>query len=86
MEPDVLFHKCLYHWFRNLAQLSGIDLFLDDFKPHPRTYMLVSALYVLLGCCIWTLYSYPFDDKLICATFLGFTCQVYMHSWIDRNN
>lgn len=76
LEADVLFHKCLYHWFRTLAQLCGMDLFLDDFKPNLHTYMLISALYVLLVSCIWTIYSYPFDEKLTCAAILGYNCQV----------
>lgn len=76
MEPDVLFYICLYHWFRTMAQLAGIDLFRPDFKPHPGTYMLISALYVLLVSCIWTIYMYPFEEKLMCAAFLGFNCQV----------
>lgn len=95
MEPDKLFYICLYHWFRKLAKLSGIDLFLDDFKPSSRTYVLVVALYILVLCCIWTIHLYPKDEKIICSAFLAFTCQVppnitFLHSIgrqkIDKNS
>lgn len=76
MEPDVLFQRCLFHWFRKLAQMAGIDLFLNNYKPTAYTYVVVSTFYVFLFSCLWTIYSYEFDEKLICASMLAFDCQV----------
>lgn len=76
MDPDKLFFVCLYHWFRKLAQLGGLDIFLDHFKVTPPGYVLIASLYALLLSCIWTLYEYPFDEKLMCVTFLALCFQV----------
>ncbi|XP_037039116.1 putative odorant receptor 83c [Bradysia coprophila] len=86
MEPDDLFYICVYHWFRKLAQISGLDIFLDDFRPTPPAYLLISSLYALFLSCVWTIYAYPFDEKLMCATFLAFGCQgiVKFHSLLNN--
>lgn len=76
MEPDVLFHLCVYHWFRKLAQLVGIDLFLDEFKATTLTYILNSTLFLFMGSCLWTIYSYAFDEKVICAAMLAYDLEV----------
>lgn len=81
MEPDALFHKCLYVWFRKLAQLCGMDFFVDEYKPSARTFLLMFSLYTLLLSCIWTIYSSPFDVKIICASILCFDCQVEFESF-----
>lgn len=76
MEPLALFHLCVYQWFRKLAQLAGIDLFNNNYKPSALTYTLITALLVLLASCLWTIYSYEFDEKVICASMLAFNFQV----------
>ncbi|XP_037031708.1 putative odorant receptor 83c [Bradysia coprophila] len=87
MEPDDLFYTCVYHWFRQLAQLGGLDIFVDDFKVAPPAYCLISSLYALFLSCVWTIYAYPFDDKLMCCTFLAFCCQgiVKFHSLLKNH-
>nr|QGW45413.1 odorant receptor 40 [Bradysia odoriphaga] len=75
MEPDDLFYTCVYCWFRKLAKLGGLDIFVDDFKVSLLGYSLISSLYALFLSCVWTIYAYPFDEKLICSTFLAFGCQ-----------
>lgn len=76
MEPDVLFHRCLFQWFRKLAQICGIDVFLNNYKPTAYTYTVISTFYVLLFSCLWTIYAYEFDEKCICFPILAFDCQV----------
>lgn len=86
MEPDALFHLCVYQWFRKLAQLSGIDLFHDNYKPSALTYTLISALFVLMVSCLWTIWSYEFDEKVICASMLAYNMQVLSIKSQDPQN
>lgn len=76
MEPVDQFDICIFSWFYKLAQIGGIDLFAEKFKPNALTYTTISALCSLLLSCTWTIYTYDIDEKIICSAMLAFNCQV----------
>lgn len=85
MEPAELFEICIFRWFRKLAQLTGLDFFVKNYKPNVVTYGNMSTLWLFLVSCLWTIYSYEFDGKIISCAVLAFNCQVRPFYIMDKH-